>query len=215
MEVGGPSRIFHDRGLIPIYHVVKALDGCNFSNSTIWEGQLESGQKYVYYPGKFGRQHILEASDLQAITDSSYEFVISSNCLEHVANPLKAVSEWIRVLKKDGFLLLVLPNKAYCFDHKRPDVRFEHLLTDYQTNVQEDDLTHLDEILELHDLGMERISLSLDQFRERSLKNKENRALHQHVFSLEVLKDIVSYFQMELVYSHEGRQHVVLAKKKM
>lgn len=213
IEIGGPSRIFRDRGFIPLYHVVKTLDGCNFSNSTIWEGSIVDGQSYRFYPSKVGRQFVMEASDLSSIADSSYEFVLSSNCLEHVANPIKAVSEWIRVLKEDGLLLLVLPNKMYCFDHKRPDTTFSHLMSDFQNQTQEDDLTHLDEILELHDLEMERLPLSLEQFRERSLKNAENRALHLHVFNMGVLIELVRYFNLELLYSNEGQEYVLVAKK--
>src|SRR5659263_762061 len=67
LEVGGPSRIFRDGGFIPIYHLVKELDGCNFSNTTIWEGAIENGQKYQFYPTKNGIQYVLEASDLSII----------------------------------------------------------------------------------------------------------------------------------------------------
>lgn len=213
LEIGGPSRIFRDRGFIPIYRIVKALDGCNFSNSTIWEGQIVEGQKYNYYPNKVGRQLVIEASDLNSIVDASYEFVLSSNCLEHVANPIKALGEWVRVLKEDGLLLIVLPNKRYCFDHNRPDTTFDHLLADFQNGTEENDLTHLEEILELHDLEMERRTISLEQFRERSLKNYENRALHQHVFNSTVIKKLVEYFKLELLHFNEGAEYVVVCKK--
>jgi len=213
IEIGGPSRIFRDRGFIPIYRVLKALDGCNFSNSTIWEGRLVDGQNYNYYPSKVGRQLVMEASDLNTITDSSYEFVLSSNCLEHVANPIKALGEWVRILKVDGLLLLVLPNKKHCFDHNRPDTTFDHLLSDFQNNTQENDLTHLEEILEFHDLGMEKQVITPEQFRARSLNNFENRALHQHVFTSTVLKELVGYFKMELLHFFEGRDYVLVCKK--
>ncbi|MCX6307767.1 MAG: methyltransferase domain-containing protein [Bacteroidia bacterium] len=214
LEVGGPSSMFRDRGFIPIYHLLKGLDGCNFSNSTIWEGALETGNVYHFYETKKnGLQYILEASDLSPIASSTYDFVISSNCLEHVANPLKAVGEWIRVVKKDGLLLLVLPNKDFCFDHHRPVTAFSHLISDFEKGIQENDLTHLKEILELHDLSMDRHAGSFEQFKERSLKNFENRALHQHVFDLSVLKEIFNYYQLEVLLEHEGRDLILLGKK--
>lgn len=213
LEIGGPSRIFRDGGFIPLYHLVKALDGCNFSNSTIWEGAIESGLKYHYYNYKNGLQYILEASDLSSIPSSTYEFVLSSNCLEHVANPLKAVGEWIRVLKDEGVLLLVLPNKEYCFDHNRPVTTFSHLESDFRNDTKEDDLTHLNEILELHDLEMDKRAGTFEQFKERSLKNFENRALHQHVFDRTVLKEIFSHFKLEVLLTHEGKDFVILGKK--
>lgn len=213
LEVGGPSGIFRNGGFVPLYKIVKEIDGCNFSNTTIWEGNLESGGKYNYYKNKKGIQYISEATDLNLIPDSKYEFVLSSNCLEHIANPIKAIEEWIRILKRDGLLFLVLPNKEYCFDHNRSVTEFSHLLKDYQNNITEDDLTHIDEILELHDLKMDKPAGSLEQFKERSLKNLENRALHQHVFDINVLKEIFSYFKLEVLLTFEGREYIILGKK--
>jgi SAM-dependent methyltransferase len=213
LEVGGPSRIFRNGGFVPLYKIVKELDGCNFSNTTIWEGNLESGEKYNYYKNKKGIQYISEASDLSLMPNSKYEFIISSNCLEHVANPIKAIEEWLRVLKKGGLLFLILPNKEYCFDHNRSVTEFSHLLKDYQNNITENDLTHLDEILELHDLKMDKPAGSLEQFKERSLKNFENRALHQHVFDINVLKEIFSYSKLEVLLTYEGREYIILGKK--
>jgi SAM-dependent methyltransferase len=213
LEVGGPSEIFRDNGFIPLYKVVKELDGCNFSNKTIWEGHIENGDAYPYYPNKKGVQYISEATDLSLIRDSTYDFVISSNCLEHVANPLKAVREWIRVIKDNGLLLLVLPNKEYCFDHNRQVTPFSHLLEDFQNDTQEDDLTHLDEILQFHDLTMDVAVGSPEQFRERSLKNFDNRALHQHVFDTSTLKEIFGYFRLEILLTHAGRDYTILGRK--
>ncbi len=213
LEVGGPSGIFRNGGFVPLYKIVKELDGCNFSNTTIWEGNIESGEKYNYYKNKKGVQYISEATDLSLIPSSKYEFVISSNCLEHVANPLKAIEEWVKVVKKGGLLFLVLPNKDYCFDHNRPITEFSHLFEDYQNNITENDLTHLNEILELHDLEMDKPAGSLEQFKERSLKNFENRALHQHIFDINVLKEIFSYFKLEVLMIYEGREYMILGKK--
>ena len=94
----------------------------------------------------------MDATDLNKIPDLSYEFILSSNCLEHVANPIKALKEWVRVLKGDSLILLVLPSKEYTFDHNRPITKFKHLIEDYNNDTKESDLTHLDEILKSHDL---------------------------------------------------------------
>lgn len=215
LEVGGPSGIFRDKELMPIYNMVKKLDGCNFSTQTIWEGSIESGNPYQYYPNKEGIQYISEATDLRLIPNAAYDFVISSNCIEHVANPLQAIKEWIRVIKKGGVLLLAVPNKAYCFDHLRPTTPFAHLLDDFQQEVKENDLTHLNEILQWHDLTMDLPAGNLEQFKARSLKNFENRALHHHVFDLTVLKEIFSYFKLEIVRTHEGNDYIILGRKTM
>ena len=133
--------------------------------------------------------------------------------MEHVANPLKAIEEWLRVLKSGGVLFLALPNKEFCFDHKRSVTTFSHLLNDYQNEIREDDLTHLSEILELHDLKMDRVAGNLLQFKERSLKNIENRTLHHHVFDIPVLLEIFKYFKLKILFTYEGDEHIILGKK--
>ncbi len=213
LEIGGPSKIFNDKGYIPIYNCITELDGCNFSNITIWEGTINEGMSYNYYKQRTGIQYLTEATDLSMIQNSKYDFVISSNCLEHIANPLKALGEWIRVLKKDGVILLILPKKEKCFDHKRSVTLFSHILEDYKNNIREDDLTHLEEILKLHDLEMDKPAGNIDQFRMRSMKNYENRALHHHIFNSSLLIEIFNYFKINIIDTIERDEYVIIGKK--
>lgn len=213
LEIGGPSGMFKDAGAVPIYRVIKGLDGCNFSTNTLWEGSIASGNTYKYYRNNIGTQFISEATDLHMLENECYDFLISSNCLEHIANPLIAVQEWLRVIKKGGLILLALPNKIHNFDHNRPVTSFEHLLQDYNSNIGEDDLTHLDEIMQLHDLSMDLPAGTPGQFRERSLKNLENRALHHHVFDTDLLRDIFSHFGVETLLTEVGVDHIIVGRK--
>ena len=48
IEIGGPSQVFSSKGLLPVYPIISGLDGCNFSNNTVWEGKLYSGNTYKY-----------------------------------------------------------------------------------------------------------------------------------------------------------------------
>ena len=47
------------------------------------------------------------------IPDSSFDVVISSECIEHVPHPEKALREMARVLKPGGFILVTTPNKVW------------------------------------------------------------------------------------------------------
>lgn len=215
LEVGGPSGIFRDRGFIPVYKLITGLDGCNFSATTIWEGDIQGGETYDYDARKKkGVQYILEAVDLKPIPDAKYDFVISSNCLEHVANPIKALKEWTRVLKKGGVLLLILPNKDYCFDHNRPVTTLAHVVDDYNKNIGEDDLTHVDEVLALHDLSMDLPAGNKEQFKARLMDNYRNRAMHHHVFDVALLKEIFNYMGLEVLQTHQNREHIIFGRKK-
>lgn len=108
-----------------------------------------------------------------------------------------------------------MPCKDFTFDHKRNVVAFEHLLDDFKKDVQEDDLTHLEEILSLHDLSMDPPAGAFKQFKKRSLKNYENRCLHQHVFDCTVLRKIVEHFNLEVLLTDELylNNWVLIAKK--
>jgi SAM-dependent methyltransferase len=197
LEVGGPSGIF--KNTIPVYRVAKRIDGCNFSNNTVWESTIKEGETYNYFKRKKpGHQYILDASNLSSISDEQYDFILSCHSLEHMANPLKAFSEFLRVIKPNGHVALILPNREVTFDHARPVTTMDHLISDYENDVQEDDLTHLDEILKLHDLSKDPEAGDLNNFRERSLKNIENRCLHHHVFDEKLIAEIFDRFGLEL-----------------
>jgi SAM-dependent methyltransferase len=184
LEIGGPSEIFA-LGPLPIYGVLRSVDNCNYASQTLW--------KPDGFGPRYGRTFICEASSLKDVSDQSYACVLSSHSLEHVANPLKALYEWRRVLTTDGLLLLILPDKDHTFDWRRPTTTLEHMISDYENQTAEDDLTHMDEILRLHDLSKDLPAGTPEQFRARSLNNSVVRALHHHVFTLSSTLELLSY----------------------
>jgi SAM-dependent methyltransferase len=183
LEIGGPSGIFQDAGELPIYRYMAGLDNCVFSGETIWEGRREQGRTFFYHPRKGkGFNFIREATDLHDIPNHGYDFVLSSHSLEHTANPIQALKEWMRIVKPRGAIVVVVPDYRYTFDHRRRPTPVEHMLDDYNRGTDEKDTTHLSEILKLHNLALDPAAGSLDNFRNRSLRNFENRCLHHHVF---------------------------------
>ena len=183
LEIGGPSAIFRNGAELPIYRCMASLDNCVFSVETIWEGKRLNGRSFSYQPGKSkGFNFVKEATDLGDIADHSYDFVLSSHSLEHIANPVKALGEWMRIIKPGGAFIVVLPDYRLTFDHRRRPTSVDHMMEDYQLRTDENDLTHLTEILELHDLALDPFVASKADFHQRSLRNFENRCLHHHVF---------------------------------
>ena len=191
LELGGPSAVFSPatpNGFIPpVYAIAASVDNCNFAASTTWS-QGEAGRTFRYLPDREpGLQYIHNATDLASITDGSYDFLLASHILEHVANPLRALQEFHRVVKPNGSLLIAVPNQLHSFDHRRPLTTFAHLEADLAANTDESDVTHLDEILALHDLEMDKPAGSPEEFRARCLRNREARCMHHHVFDLALL----------------------------
>ena len=214
LEIGGPSSIFDNKrdSFFPIYDKVRQLSNINFSYHTIWENKITEGNTFKYGE-RIGNQYVLEASDLNTILDNQYDGIISSHCLEHTANPIKVILEWKRVIKKSGYLLIIVPNKKYTFDHKRPYTQFEHILSDYNNQVTEEDLTHLDEIMELHD-QVKDVGLNGVDLRERCLQNFKNRCMHQHVFNDELIAKIAEYTDLELVQKNTFYIHLAYLLRK-
>lgn len=199
MEIGGPSQVFTGKGIFPVYPLAGRLDNCNFDNATVWEGRIEEGQMFRFDRQKpAGRQYVVEATAMGRFPSGAYDFVLSSHVLEHTANPILALSEWMRLLKEQGTLVLLLPHKDRTFDHRRPVTTLEHLVADFEAGVMEDDRTHLPEILALHDLGRDPEAGGPDAFRARSLRNFENRCLHHHVFDTDLAVRLVEYMGMEI-----------------
>lgn len=216
LEIGGPSGIFSDRSLLPIYKIVSTLDNCNFSETTVWQRCNREGLTFKYHKNKpKGYQYICDATNPEKINANSYDFVLSSHVIEHLANPLKALFEWKRILRNNGVLLLLCPHKENTFDHKRPITPLSHLIEDFGKDTDEHDLTHLPEILELHDLKMDIGAGSYDNFVDRSKNNYKNRCLHHHVFSTESLINIFDYTNLEIVYVRaELPYHIIIIGKK-
>jgi len=74
IEIGGPSTLF--KTALPLYKKIQSLDGVNFSNTTVWEGEVQSGLNYNFIGNKKGVQFISDATDLSQIKNSTYDFLI-------------------------------------------------------------------------------------------------------------------------------------------
>lgn len=216
LELGGPSPLFGRRGSLPVYPLAARVDNVNFSHRTTWEGEIRAGDTFVFDPGSApGRQYVAEAGSLPFLDDGAYDFVLSSHCLEHLANPLAGLAEWVRVLRPDGTLVLVVPHRDGTFDHRRPVTTLAHLQADLEQGVDEGDLTHLEEILQLHDLARDPGAGDAAAFAARSRDNRVNRCLHHHVFDLRLALAVVDRAGLAVIAAEAFRPfHVVVVARK-
>jgi SAM-dependent methyltransferase len=209
VEIGGPSQT----GNTIIYENATVLDNVIFSRDTVWSSHQSAD--YHYYKNKTGKVIVNDAVNIFQIYDEAYDFCFSSHSLEHIANPLKAVREWLRIIKPNGHIIIIVPEKSVCFDHKRSYSKFSSLLSQYEKNVGEDDLSTLPEILLNHDLRMDPPAGDLGAFTKRSLDNFNNRCLHHYVYNDELLMEICNYFNCEFVYKEtRGLNRWFIMKKK-
>ncbi len=52
-----------------------------------------------------------DAQYMHGVADNTFDFVHSSHCLEHMRNPVKALSNWIRICKPGGHLVITIPEE--------------------------------------------------------------------------------------------------------
>ena len=194
VEIGGPSQ--YTGGII--YNNALQLDNVVFSYDTIWK---QHTYEYKFnYNREAGKTFFNDATNIIGIDDNTYDFCFASHTLEHIANPLKAIKEWIRIVKKEGYIIIIVPEKSVCFDHKREYSKFNTLLEQYKKNVGEDDLSTLPEILQNHDLNLDKAAGNFEEFTKRSLNNYNNRCLHHYVYNDDLLMEICNYFNCKFIY---------------
>ena len=52
-----------------------------------------------------------DAQFLEGVPDNSYDFLVSSHSLEHMVDVYKALDNWLRIVKTDGFLIITVPDE--------------------------------------------------------------------------------------------------------
>lgn len=219
LEIGGPSDLFRKR--VPVYSAARSLDNCVFSTETIWEGQRDDGTPFNFLRDKTGRNRVVDAVELEGIEDSEYQFVLSCHSLEHIANPIKALKNWRRVAP--GYLVLVVPHCRDSFDHLRPITPLRHMIADFESNVGEDDLTHLPEVLELIDWSRVEVpkhaALGSPEYmalvKKRCAENALHRSMHHHVFDERNATQLVQYSGYRILMSLTNAGNIFVLAKSM
>jgi SAM-dependent methyltransferase len=54
-----------------------------------------------------------DATYMLGMPDGVFDYVYSSHCLEHVSSPYLAIKNWWRILKANGFLLILIPHRDF------------------------------------------------------------------------------------------------------
>ena len=52
-----------------------------------------------------------DAQFLDSLPDESYDFIHSSHCLEHLNDPYEGLRNWVRVVKKGGYIIITVPDE--------------------------------------------------------------------------------------------------------
>jgi SAM-dependent methyltransferase len=52
-----------------------------------------------------------DAQFMEGVEDNTYDFLVSSHCLEHINDPREALLNWIRIVKEGGYLVITVPDE--------------------------------------------------------------------------------------------------------
>jgi len=66
---------------------------------------------------------------MEGVSNSTYDFLYSSHCLEHLGDPAEALRNWIRVVKPNGHLIIVVPDEDLYEQGEFPSYNRTHKTT--------------------------------------------------------------------------------------
>jgi SAM-dependent methyltransferase len=87
--------------------------------------------------------YVAEGDDLP-FEDNTWDYVLSSHVLEHFFDPIKAVKEWLRVIKPGGYVFMIVPKSRALPGENRPCTTLQELLDRHEGRMapEEVDMTN-------------------------------------------------------------------------
>ena len=129
LEFGGPTELFSNPSHNMLLYPHVTLDGGNIFENNHFQNIITD--TYNYY-GKIGNQFNVDCADPyldKILPPTKYDFIVTSHVIEHIANPINAIKNWLNLLKNDGYVLSIIPDYRYCFDRKRPLTTIQHMIS--------------------------------------------------------------------------------------
>src|ERR1700739_1023263 len=102
------QRRSHDSRFAARYFVGHGIDvGGGHDSLALYVALFSMIKNVVIYDAPQG-----DAQKLANVEDESFDFLFSSHCLEHVRDPVEALGNWIRVVRRGGHLVFSGPGGA-------------------------------------------------------------------------------------------------------
>lgn len=111
----------------------------------LYSDLLSREQVASMYPGARLPDVQSDSESFPTLASASLDFIVANHVLEHVTSPIHALTEWQRILRGGGVLMLALPDKRFTFDAPRGRTSLDHLVKDFHSNEEPRDrnLSHL------------------------------------------------------------------------
>ncbi len=154
---------------------------------------------YSGYQGWYPKVDIIFAPDappLKLVPSGSIDFVYSSHSLEHSPNPIAALCDYLRVVKKGGIVFTIIPNKRFTYDRLREVTPLSRLVYKYHQDIWRYTLEEYRDVFfstaDNHEVYTGKTEMDvIDAWKSDSLHHKGHH--HIHVFDENLLMSLVEY----------------------
>jgi predicted SAM-dependent methyltransferase len=105
-----------------------------------------------------------DAQYMESAGNDTYDFIHSSHCLEHLLDPYIALSNWIRICKPNGYLVITIPDEDLYEQGKWPstfNTDHKHTFTIGKTNSWSPVSTNVFDLLNKFSFQIETQSIEL------------------------------------------------------
>lgn len=164
------------------------------ATSVLYSDVLSPEQVEAMYPGSRIPDIVSDSEHFDTVANETFDFVVANHVLEHVTDPIGALIEWHRILKRDGLLLVSLPDKRYTFDRRRARTTLAHLEADHrsQDDPQLRNECHLLEWAE----HVERLTPGSPESDAWIAEQKRRGfAVHNHVWVLQDILELLAHLR--------------------
>ena len=90
--------------------------------------------------GRKRRVDVVAPGDDLPFAEGAFDFVFASHVIEHFADPIRALKEWVRVARK--YVVLVVPHRDRTFDRDRPLTPVAELVERHRSGFSSEEDKH-------------------------------------------------------------------------
>lgn len=152
--------------------------------------RVDVSEEYIGSPNTLDIK--ADAHHLPMLEDNSVDCVLSSHVIEHLIDPIQAISEWRRILKAGGLFYASIPNYKKTFDHRRKLTTLHHLIGDYKKQLTEPDEEHYKDFLTYFDVEKDFVFNTYEEWHSNYITNPLIYT-HFHVFDKKLVKQMMQY----------------------
>lgn len=87
---------------------------------------FKNAEKAIF--GSCLKVDLVAPGDKLPFKDNTWDFVINSHVLQYFYDPIRAVEEWLRVVKQGGYVFMIIPHKDRTFEWNKPRTRLTEII---------------------------------------------------------------------------------------